>query len=320
MASIAKYYDVEYIMPFLFCNDIFIPIFKKIFENEINPVKYVYGSTFCEWGLGGRPINFKIHKLGLIEKYLKKIINQYRLIPTFTFNNLNVKDSLKDEYSNSLLDIAYSLDCRFIVATEELYNHIKLRYPDAKLHCSVIIPSIKIIEDRNFNETEFYNKMLEKYEVVVIRPEYTMDNIDKLDKLLSDISRVEILINQHCQYNCPHHREHYYIQSEISKHGEDLKLKKYDKDTYEFFYFCPKKNDNYRSVMLSEEQIEKAINLGVKKIKIQGRSFPFDLLLKELFISFFSQEYSEDEIRKRIDKICAELIQNNKKIGLFLSI
>ncbi len=317
--SLLKYDNVEYFMPFLFGNDIFIPIFQKIFENERNPIKYVYGSSYCEWGLGGRPVSFKIYKLGLIEKYLKKIINQYGHIPTFTFNNLNVKDTLNDEYSNNLLDIAYSLDCRFIVATEELYNHIKTRYPNAKLHCSVIIPSIKIVEDKNFDETEFYNKMLEKYEVVVIRPEYTMDNIDKLDKLLSDISRVEILINQHCQYNCPHHREHYYIQSEFSKHGKDLKIKNYDKDSPELFSLCPKRKDNYRSVMLSEEQVIKAIDLGVKKIKIQGRSLPFDLLLKELCISFFSKEYSEDEIKNRIDKICAELVQNNKKIGLLLS-
>lgn len=314
-----KYDNVEYFMPFFFGNDIFIPIFQKIFENERNPIKYVYGSPYCEWGLGGRPVSFKIYNLGLIEKYLKKIINQYGHIPTFTFNNLNVKDTLNDEYSNNLLDIAYSLDCRFIVATEELYNHIKARYPEAKLHCSVIIPSIKIIEDKNFDETEFYNRMLEKYEVVVIRPEYTMDNIDKLDKLLSDISRVEILINQHCQYNCPHHREHYYFQSEFSKHGKDLKIKNYDKDSPELFVLCPKNNDNYRSVYLSDKQVEKAINIRVKKIKMQGRSFSFDLLFKELYNSFFSKQYSENEIRSRIDKICAELVQKNKKIAFLLS-
>ncbi len=318
MEKLVNYNNVEYFMPFLFCNDVYIPILDKLLENEINPVKYVYGSPYCEWGIGARSTVFKLENLNFIENYLKKIKNKYNLIPVLTFTNLNAKETLNDEYSNNLLDLAYSLDCRFIVATEELYKHIKFRYPEAKIHSSVIIPSTKIIEEKNFDETGFYNEMLDKCEVVVIRPEYTMDNIDKLDKLLSDISRIEILINQYCHYNCPHHRTHNNFLEKFDKFRKKEDLEYHTKDNIEEFSLCPKYQEGYRSVYLTEEQVAKVIELGVKKIKIQGRPLPFDWLFDELYKNFFNQEYSKEEIRKKIDKICTNMIQNDRKAALFL--
>lgn len=305
MKPLVKYNNIEYFMPFLFCNDIYIPILNKLSENEINPIKYIYGSPDCAWA-GGRPAIIKSISLSFFENYLKKLRLNYNVIPTLTFTNLNIKEKLNDEYSNNLLDIAYSLDCRFIVATKDLYNHIKSRYPESKMHCSVIIPSIKIIEEKDFDETKFYNKMLDKYEVVVIRPEYTMDNIDKLDKLISDISRVEILINQNCHYNCPHYRVHYNSFTES--------------DNGNAFTLCSQFNENYRSVHLTDEQVQKAIDLGVKKLKLQGRSLLFAWLFDELYENFFNDEYPKDEIRNKVDRICAEMIQNNKETALYLNL
>ncbi len=310
MKNLVRYKNIEYFMPFLFCNDIFIPLLDKLLENETNPVKYVYGSPFCEWGLGGRPANFKLNNLNIVEKYFEKLKTKYNLIPTLTFTNLNSKYALNDEYSNNLLDVAYSLDCRFIVSTEELFNHIKLRYPDAKIHSSVLLPSTKIVEEKDFDETRFYNEMLDKCEVVVIRPEYTTDNIDKLNKLLSDVSRVEVLINAYCHYNCPHHREHYNSLAELDK-GIGKREK---------FTLCPRFHEGYRSIHLTEKQVQQVLDIGIKKLKIQGRSLRFHMLFDELYENFFNNEYSKEEIRNKSDKICAEMLQNNRKTALFLDL
>lgn len=326
MKNLVKYNHIEYFMPFLFCNDIFIPILDKLLENEINPVKYVYGSPYCKWGTGGRPAIFRLDNLNFIEKYFEKLNNKFNLIPALTFTNLNSKDTLNDEYSNNLLDLAYSFDCSFIVSTEELYTHIKKRYPNAKIHCSILQPMTKFIEEKNFDETKFYNEMLDKYEVVVIRPEYTMENIDKLDKLLSDISRIEVLINQTCHYNCPHHRAHYNFLAELDEiRGDTEKRKKvkYWTDTkcgHEHFSLCPKYTSGYRTVHLTAEHVDRVIQSGVKKLKIQGRSLTFDMLFNELYINFFNNEYSLDELRNSADKICAQMLQSDRKMGLFLNL
>ena len=306
-------------MPFLFCHDLLIPVFHKLLENELNPVRYVYGTPFCEWGIGPRLTVFKFDNLSFVEKYLSKLIKQYNVIPALTFTNLNVKEKLNDEYSNNLLDIVCSLDCRIIVSTDELFNHIKERYPESKIHSSVIIPSTKFVEEKNFDETMFYNRMLDKCEAVVLRPEYTLTNIDKLDLLISDISRVEVLINQNCHFNCPNHRAHYDFIEEIDRGEKKENIKHHTSDNNEEFSLCPKYKDGYQSVYFSNEQVEKVIEKGVKKIKIQGRSLPFDWLIDELYKNFFNNEYSLEEIRNRIDKISAEMIQKDRKTSLFLN-
>ncbi len=323
--TLVKYSNAEYFMPFLFCNDIFIPVLDKLLEKETNPVKYVYGSPYCKWGNGARPSVFKLNNLSFIENYLNKLINKYNVIPAFTFTSLNAKEALNDEYSNNLLDIAYKFNSRFIVSTDELYNHIKSRYPDAKMHCSVIHPAVKFSEEKNFDETKFYNKMLDKYEVVVIRPEYAVENTDKLDKLLADISRTEVLINQYCHYNCPFHKNHYNFLAQIDEcfgNIEKMKKVKYYSDTeggHEHFSLCPKFKPEYKSVYLTDEQVQTIVEAGVRKLKLQGRSLNFNMLFRELYNSFFNKEYSKEELRNKIDKICAGMIEKNKRLGLILS-
>ncbi len=321
MKKYVKYDNVEYFMPFLYCNDIFIPILEKLLRDEINPVKYVYGTPFCAWQ-GGRSSYAKINKISQIDIYLKSL-KTYNIIPTFTFTNIyDIEEKLNDEYCNNLLDIAYKNDAHFIVATDSLYNHIKSRYPNAKMHCSVINPICKRIDDKNFDETRFYNEMLDKYEVVVIRPEYAIENTDKLDKLISDISRVEVLINQHCLYDCQYHKSHYIM---LSKFNDDIFLKEEKNKKLltmleDLSKHCPKEqNIEYKNVCMSDEQVARLIDIGIKKIKIQGRHKNFDILFDELYQHFFNKDISKEEIRSKIDLISARMIQYNKKAAVIFA-
>ncbi len=318
MKKYVKYDNIEYFMPFLYCNDLYIPLLEELLKGEINPVKYVYGSPHCMWQ-GGRQTSVKIHTLTMIDNYIK-CLKARNLIPTFTFTNINeIEDKLNDEYSNNLLDVVYNNDAHIIVATDILYKHIKSRYPEAKLHCSVINPIIKIIEDKNFDETRFYNEMLDKYEIVVVRPEYVIENINKLDKILSDISRIEILVNQHCQYNCQLHKDHYIIINKSNDYYFSNKKVTEDeiKLSMQIHEQCPKSGGKeYKSVCMTDEQVSRLIDIGVKKIKLQGRHKSFDILFDDLYQHFFNKDIPKEEIRSKIDLICARMVQNNKKISI----
>ncbi len=326
MKKYVKYDNVEYFMPFFYCNDLFIPILDELLKDEINPVKYVYGCPDCAWQ-GGRRTYDKVNNLARVDLYLKSLKCR-NIIPTFTFNNINnIEDKLNDENTNNLLDIAQENHAHFIVATDALYNHIKSRYPNAKMHCSVINPICKKIDDKDFDETKFYNEMLDKYDVVVIRPEYTIENIDKLDKLISDISRIEVLINQHCLYDCKYHKFDYilinkinntYFSQNIISKEEIEKIEAMDKEVKRH---CPKKqNIEYKSVCMTDEQVAQLIDIGVRKIKLQGRHKKFDELFDELYDHFFNKNISKEEIRNKIDLISARMIQYNKKAALIFAL
>ena len=323
MKKYIKYDNIEYFMPFLFCNDVYIPVINKLLKDEIDPIKYVYGSIYCLW-TSGRLSNFFINNLMNVENYLKRL-QKYKYIPLFIFTSLKESDEiLNDEFSNNLLDIAVRENAEFVVASDFLYNHIKSRYPDAKMHCSVIKAIYNFINDKDFDETRFYNEMLDKYETVVIRPEYTLDNIDKLDKLIPDISRIEIISNQHCAYNCPNHIEHYrrqetestYISQIIKMHNQES-IKNIPSSLLKDFT-CPKfnKSKDFKSVYFSDEQVEQLIQLGVKKIKLQGRDQTYSKLFTELYNHFFNKDIPFEEMKRITDDIILKMIEENKKAQL----
>ena len=315
MKKYVKYENVEYFMPFLYCNDIFIPFLHELLKEEHDPIKYVYGSIYCLW-TSGRFSDFSVGNLVNIEKYLCRL-QKYNYIPLFIFTTLkDSKEVLNDKFSNNLLDIAVKYKAEFVVASDPLYNYIKSRYPNAKMHCSVIKAINNFINDKNFDETAFYNKMLDKYDTVVVRPEYTLDNIDKLDKLIPEISRIEIIPNQHCMYNCPYHIQHYTMQEIISTSVFEDKKGISDLINVRAKFVCPKNNktEDFKGVYFSDNQVEQLISLGVKKIKLQGRDHSSEELFIELYNHFFNKNISFEEISAKKDKIILNMVEQNKKI------
>lgn len=296
-----KHPNAEYVMPFLFNIGFFINALTELLKDEHNPIKYVYGTLHSKWS-GGRPSPMEISDLEQIDKYIERL-TKMGLIPTFTFTNLSItKQSLKDEYCNKLLDIGYKHKCHFIVASDILYNHIKSRYNDATMVCSVVLPSINF-KKLFFNETKFYNQMLNKYEIVVVRPEWTLENLDNISKLIIEPSRIEVLVNQSCAYNCPNVERHYKIIGEL-EHGK-ITNEKYSKV---WTSFCPNQTapEKQRSLIVNDEKIEKLLSQGVKKIKLQGRTYPLNAMLNELSRHFFNSDIPQEHIRKELQKIYRE--------------
>ncbi len=319
MTKYVKYDNVSYFMPFLFCNDLYIPVLDKLLKDEINPIKYVFGSVYCAWG-SGRFASYKIDNLDNIDRYLKRL-KSYNLIPVFTFTQLNdIEKKLNDEYSNNLLDVAYNNNAHFIVASDVLYSHIKSRYPEAKMHCSVLNGLNHFIYDKDFNETKFYNEMLDKYDIVVPRPEWVLENLEKLDSLVTDINRIEVLINQTCVYNCRKHIEHYKFYDAVSNfamagHSKE-EIKQYI-NTHKFDCPLDRNNQQEKTLYFNYFQMEQLISKGVKYFKIQGRDWSFDTLYYHLYSFFFTQNIPKEEIKSKIDSICLNILKENKKVSLF---
>lgn len=308
MEKLVKHPNAQYVMPFLFVHDIFIPVLDELLKDETNPVKYVYGNVKSKW-TGGRYTTCTLNNLDKIEKYLDKIVNKYNLIPAFTFTSQTMsKEILNDEFCNNLLDIAYKKGCHFIVASENLYKHITDRYKDAHMTASVIIPAIKIHEPF-FNETKFYNEMLNKYEIVVLRPEYTIENIDKLNKLIKEPSRVEVLINQYCHWNCKSAKKHYKIIEDLT--AGKITMEEYN-NTLDII--CPKEKENYKSVCMTNDIIERILQQGISKLKIQGRDYiSYDYLFEnEIYNFFFNNEVPIDKIRNKINLLFEKHNKNNQ--------
>ena len=134
--------------------------------------------------------------------------------------------------------------------------------------CSVIIPSINF-KRPFFNETKFYNKMLDKYDIVVVRPEWTIENLNNVSKLIKDPSRIEVLVNQTCAFNCPNVAKHYKIIGEL-EHGK-ITNEQYQKT---WMGFCPNHTapERQRPLFISDEEIDKLLAQGVKKINLQERT------------------------------------------------
>lgn len=312
MENLVRYPNCEYIMPFLFTNDLYIPVLNELLKEDFKCVKQIFGAIPSSW-TGGRISSLKIKNPEIINKYLGILTKKYNITSTFTFSALSInEDTLKDEYSNILLDIAYQNNCYYIVASNLLYNHIKARYPNAKMVCSVIQPQINFLSSY-FNETEFYNKMLDKYEIVVVRPEWAIENVDKIDKIISDINRIEILVNLRCQYNCKIAKQHYLLVEDIDSNRITI-----DEAFKNISGFCQSNNKNVRKTYMPIDIVDKLVLKGVKKIKIKGRGESFNSVYSYLYDFFFNQNYKEEDIKNKIDLICAKYIQNSKELQLKL--
>ena len=235
------------------------------------PSVNAYGSPANAW-TGGRQPSFKDK---LDANSLKKIFEYMYSVnatPTIVFSYTGItKDDLKDEYANYLLDAALEADARFIVFSDMLRDYIKEKKPDAEIVASVIKPIFEFQGENAKNwtaekETEYYNKLLKEYDIVVVRPEYSRSVLLETPEVIDDISRVEVLINQHCIANCPKALNHYrYMDSTRLGAREGIfTCYRYNFPNGKFAY----KN----SVAHDKEIVKKLVSSGVKHLKLQGRS------------------------------------------------
>ena len=226
-----------------------------------------FGCPRMNW-YGGR-FPHVIDEIGPTALYKRfEYCKEIGITPSFTFTKSKItKDDLKDRYANYLVDIALEFDAHFIVYSDILKDYIKEKNPNAYMVAS-IIKSIEKFQGPNAknwsveNETNYYNKLLKEYDMVVVRPEYSESVLIKNPSLIDDISRIEVLINQTCVRNCPKAMEHYHF----------IEDQNYNK-SFECMYSKLKESNSIYDICVShdKETVEKLVEYGVKHLKVQGR-------------------------------------------------
>lgn len=268
---------VEYNVAGLYlCTDLIFQMIEMVqdkFDYTL-PIKYIYGSPQVRWN-GGRTllkkdINFSEQ---VVENEVKKVVSK-GIVPLFTFSNSEISEmDLEDKQCNLVLNIINEYDAEVIVTSELLEKYIREKYPDIKIHASVIKTAFESIRN-----VEYYNSLAQKYENYVIHPD---DNFNY--KLLALIKKknAEIILNERCNYRCRLRSKHY---ESISREQVMVAKNKYQNER--FIDKCSaipehkQISTKVRNVSLTVSEMKAISQLGFRLFKIQGRT-------DNLYVYFF---------------------------------
>lgn len=285
--------DIVWSLPVMFQYEAIYGAIQKSFAKYdiILPQINAFGSPTHPWAGGRVPAiggEFNTKMLLKIFNYL----NEINATPSFTFTCTQItKEDLKDKYANYFLDIALEAKSHFIIYSDLLKDYIKEKDPNAYVVASVIKPSLQFQGPDNMKEwsvekeTNLYNKLLKEYDMVVVRPEYSKGALLENPNLIDDISRIEVLINQPCIQNCPRMPQHYrYLES--MRLGTETETKfKCIRST------LPASAAMYKNTLVHTKQtIQKLVDLGVKHLKVQGRSD--GIVTQSMALMLFSQIFN----------------------------
>lgn len=288
-SSVYKYgNDVIWSLPCLFQYEVvFGAIQSTLQELEFQPLNAnIFGSPATNWSSGRAPVVVDKLEKRQLKKIFNYIQNTHKGAPSFTFSKIEIsKDELKSEYENYILDLAIETGARFIVSSDRLKDYIKEKSPNSVVVASILKPiyryqgKTKLEEATPEGESEYYNKLLKEYDIVVARPEYTKDVLVYHPELIDDISRIEVLINQICTSNCPSAPIHYNILQK--SHIEDIEQEKMY--CYKTLY-SPIQKYTLNSAH-TEEEVKKLIEYGVRHLKLQGRGEKVSHLRNTFFLA-----------------------------------
>lgn len=309
MTNMLKYSQAKWSMPFLFTtNSFFILALNSLLEGK-STIDYVFGSPKCKWA-GGRVSNIAISSPKFIEKTVKGIIN-YNITPAFTFTNTGLtKEDINDKLCNEILKIISDYNCEVIIVSDLLYDYIREKFPNIKI-CASILKS-NHINIKDIDETDHINSLIDKYDRVVIRPEYAINhNFDFSG--LKDTSNLEILVNQYCAFDCYNSHIDYRIQELFDKGL--ISLEKMSECTHKI---CPRENNIIKKTNeLTDKEVQKCIDSGITKLKLQGRHYGYNTMLYELFAYYFDSKINRKETEEKIDKLMLEFMKNSAELQLY---
>lgn len=257
--------DVSWKVPSLFYQDHVVLMLSDLC-NELNinlPISSVYGCVKSTWG-GGRPSMMQDIDRNLAEEIISKY-NARNISCCFTFSNYNVtRDHLEDRIGNLLLDVASQTGVQnyAIVSSDILTEYIRDKYPNIKLISSILKPIYEL--DAYDFAPEYYNKLCEIYDRVVVRSELCFYN--KFLKKLKYKNKIEIIVNQDCLIYCPLSRKHYDFHSLVELGLKDRKEG-----------FCSRAKlipeTVFNTSLLSNQDLDRIIPLGFKSFKLRGRTY-----------------------------------------------
>lgn len=230
------------------------------------PIISMYGAPPTKWN-GGRLLIQDADCFKDKKKIEREIIGavMHNITPLITFSNLCISsEDLNDSIGNYILEIINEVSGGVIVASKIIESYIRERYPQIKVHASVIYTAL------NENRTSVYYEVLSKnYDKFVVHPD-DLYRISLLEQIPKENS--EILINERCGLNCKMRKQHY---ESISREQQSCV-----NGNFEYEYFLKKcsmipeskqlylRNDN---ISCTVDELESILKYGFRYVKLQGR-------------------------------------------------
>jgi hypothetical protein len=239
------------------------------------PFDLAYGAPRCAWA-GGRPSVIAeelddVHLNACFEAYAE---HDVRI--ALTLSRLSVDESsYGDAYCHRILDAAVRWNAEIILFDDGLANYIHTTHPNLRLIASLNRSMCDFKQGFDgLEEDAYYRMLLERYDEVVIRCEFAMDDAN-LTRLADIADRAEIIVNQFCVPNCPNVYRHV---SSMENWGGQAEI-----------HTCYSKScaANLRqrlanNLHFSNARINRFAELGFLKMKLAGRNAPIPSFLDML--------------------------------------
>ncbi len=248
----------------------FIDFLKKNGENH-KIIKSIHGSPNTIWQ-GGSTVSWAYSYPPEFYNYvLEKMNNDFGVGIFLTFtNHLLEEKHLNDEVGNQLLDVISSRpDLNGVILSSDLLSdYIRKRYPDLKQYASMIKATVEM----QAGNLDYYQRMCDRFDMVVLHSD-DIFNYELLEKLPKE--KIEILVNQKCDYKCPLNPHHYSAFAKLNLDYENEKLRKIVVDYNDK---CPRlsrldfaNKNRIRSQYFQLEDFQKIYDLGYRNFKLSGR-------------------------------------------------
>ena len=293
--------EIDWNVGTLFQNsEVFIAFMQRLkSERVMSNIKYSFGCYACKWN-SGRLIREVATSMKALTTAID-IYNSYGINVRFTFSNhLITEEDLHDVQCNATLEYMdminaknSSLENGVIISSDLLREYIRKNYPHVRITSSLYKPGIetKFVTD----SVNYYNDLLDKFDVVVVDSNKVKDKNISFLKGLKDKSRVEFIANNSCIRHCPNIQKHDIAVSKLQRamcENNEEQIKELLEEIQKYISYCDSvhaSDDAGSRLDLSKDEIDMLIDLGFKHFKIEGRERSKEFLFAALHVYVFNE-------------------------------
>lgn len=275
---------------------------SECFYDDIQ-IGAIYGTFPGAIWNGGR-FSAGIANLDEIKKTID-LFNAQGIPLRFTFTNSLLEEKhIYDTYCNLIMNAAHNGCNEVLINSPILEEYLRAEYPNYKYILSTTA-GVRGLDN--------INQACDKYDMVVLN--YNDNKNQEILNGLKDKNKIEILLNETCNPNCPKRKEHYDFIS--SKQLQFLPWGK--KEDFQ----CFSDGEVNAHLMESRESLtfindkelwNKYIPNGFSNFKIQGRGLPFIFAVDSYMMYMVKPEY-RDIVRYELFKVL-EANQMNQVIHM----
>jgi len=291
-----------------FGNEIFMYIIQEYLGyikkfNVENPIKTIHGSYISKYN-GGRLASY-IYSNNYIYDKIREF-NNMGIGVKLTFSNpYFTQETLEEKELNEYLEVLNErkdLENGIICSVDDFADYIHQKYPSIKVTSSYV----KMASETQLGKTDtvdYYNNLFDKYDIIVINTAKAFD-----DEFLDQIKykdRIEFIVNNSCNLNCPIAHKHYekmYKFSQRIKYLYENNIRTTDPKMELIVKDLKSINDNCRLrriqnniekikyQQLNRDEINYLCNKGINNFKLEGRDLDFEFFITILFTYIFNNE------------------------------